>query len=761
MKRKYVSLLLALAMLFMIACTGCVTDLSVTETDVTESRGDITAPAQETDQVSESSTATGTEAETGQELPEPRLSVEFEFEDLDNDGCYTFRLDNAPSEKASFVMRITTRRKITISLNDTELLTSEAGIVGRFYDLSKNLDLLRRGENTIKIQGGRGSDMKITLDITADGFFESSIITPDLTSNGFAMENGLFGVNAEITRKGFFGGLSAQMLNNRKLLMGANSVDGWTCTRFERVTDRPEESLCESNFIILKDGGSMKQTSEVITLQNNKEYEAKVWVKAISDTAKVTFGVKGMEQTFTVSTDREAYHELSFTFTGKTVNEGTFTVQVEGEVAVYELSLMPTDNFYGMRWDVIESLRALAPTSIRYPGGCFADHFEWRECLKSPELRKPVNGSIKDFMLRDTYGQDCMDIGINEFMMLCREVGAEPEFTVSILQSDGADARDLIEYCNGSADTEYGAIRQSLGYDAFNIKTWYVGNEVYYFGAKYQRDGVAAAQRTSEIVNAMRTVDPDIAVILSVVADTNLQKWSYDFIGNLTCTYELISYHRYNGSAPNAEPDGKTACDNLEGSFKNDTDAGLEFYKNYLFKDTFDTIRICVDEWNFCWGSGSNNALLFSNALEFHFFARTAEKYHICEARFFMPINEGMITVTGTDSKIESSGELFRLMAGHRGGQVITCTSDNDDLDILCTEHDGYLFVSVVNRSATPYRISTMGYDVSDCTEIKSGEFSFFSNEYDIIQGDDPTICGHSVLFMTLKQNDEYSSPQK
>ncbi len=121
------------------------------------------------------------------------------------------------------------------------------------------------------------------------------------------------------------------------------------------------------------------------------------------------------------------------------------------------------------------------------------------------------------------------------------------------------------------------------------------------------------------------------------------------------------------------------------------------------------------------------------------------------EARFFMPVNEGMITVTGTDSRVESSGELFRLLANHRGGTVIACTSDADSLDILCTEHDGYLFVSVANRSGVPYRMHTEGYDVVDCTEIRVGEFSFFNNDYEIIEGNDASVQGHGVSFITLK----------
>ena len=242
----------------------------------------------------------------------------------------------------------------------------------------------------------------------------------------------------------------------------------------------------------------MSQTSSVIALQQGKEYEAKIWVKAVTDTAAVTFGVQGLLRTVAVMADDEPYQALSFVFHGEDLDNGTFTVQVSGEVAVFEASLMPTDHFYGMRWDVIECLRAIAPTSIRYPGGCYADHFEWRESLKAPEFRKPVDGRSKGFMLRDSYHQDCVEIGLNEFIRLCRELEAEPEYTVSLLQSDGEDARCLIEYCNGNADTEYGALRESFALTPFHIKVWYIGNETYYSGGPYRLDGGLAAERTNE-----------------------------------------------------------------------------------------------------------------------------------------------------------------------------------------------------------------------------------------------------------------------
>ena len=579
----------------------------------------------------------------------------------------------------------------------------------------------------------------------------NSIIRPNTARDGYLFEDGVFGVNMEITRRGIFGGLCAQMLNNRKLSMGEGGVDGWICEGFQRVTDRPEESLCRSNFIILKNG-SMAQTSVDIALKAGKTYEAKAWVKAYSETAAVTFGVAGMEQTFTITADSEPYKALSFVFDGVDLADGTFSVKTEGEAAVYEVSLMPTDTFYGMRWDVIEQLRVIAPTALRYPGGCAADHFDWKESLKAPELRKPADGRSKAwFLFRDTYHQDPLDIGLNEFMMLCKELNAEPEYTVSLILSDGEDARRLVEYCNGDPTTEYGGKRQALGFDAFGVHLWYVGNEAYFFGGEYQGSAIAAA-RTDELITAMKQADPTIAVAIGLTWGDNYHEWAFDFMDRLQSDYEYVSYHDYIGILPDATQgdNGMATTEILETNFLDGECYGLNFYRNKLYADHFDKIRICVDEWNYSWGKDSSNALFFSNALQFHFLAKGKETYHIDRAEFFMPVNEGMILVRGNTCKLESTGELFRLMAPHRGGYVIPCDTDNGELDILCTSHGDYLYLSVVNRKDAPVSLSAEGFGITDCTEIHTGAYRFDCNDYTVDTACEPTVHGHSVLFARL-----------
>lgn len=570
-----------------------------------------------------------------------------------------------------------------------------------------------------------------------------------LSGAEYPFENGLFGVNTEITRKGFFGGLSAQMINNRKLFTSDNAPSGWECDNYEYITERKEESLCGSNFVILHNG-CMSQTSDVIATKSGEKYTARIWVKALSDNAAVTFGLKGSEKHFGAPQSDKPYTELSFDFDGNDIENGEFVVKADGDIAVYEASLIPTDNFYGMRRDVIEALKYISPSSLRFPGGCAADHFDWKQSLKAPEFRTPAHGGDKWFLFRDTYDQDCLDIGINEFMMLCKELNAEPEYTVSLILSDGKDAADIVEYCNGGTDTEYGAVRQSLGFDKFGVKLFYIGNEAYFFGREYQQNGALAAKQTDELIAAMKKADPGIVPVVGLTWAKDFQRWNHDFVAAAESKYEYVSFHDYIGILPDPTQgkNGMATAEMLETNLHDGESYGLNFYKNGLYPDCFDKIKVCADEWNYAWGQDSNNALFFSNALQFHFFAKSGQKYHIKRAAFFMPVNEGMITVKGAGCRVESTGELFHFMQGHKDGVVCECDAD-PSLDVLCTKHGNYLYMSIVNRCAEPCGISVKDCKITSSVQITAKDYSFDNNDFEVIQ-DSSTLYGHSLMFLKL-----------
>jgi len=58
--------------------------------------------------------------------------------------------------------------------------------------------------------------------------------------------------------------------------------------------------------------------------------------------------------------------------------------------------------------------------------------------------------------------------------------------------------------------------------------------------------------------------------------------------------------------------------------------------------------------------------------------------------------------------------------------------------------------MSVINRSAVPCRLCLEGYDIRDCREIHTGEFSFESNEWELIFPEETAVSGHSMLFVSF-----------
>lgn len=133
------------------------------------------------------------------------------------------------------------------------------------------------------------------------------------------------------------------------------------------------------------------------------------------------------------------------------------------------------DNIHGFRKSIVESFKKIAPPVLRWPGGCFAETYDWRDGIGPREHRpRRVNwwyycdGRI-----------EANQIGTHEFMSLCRLVGAEPYLAANMTSVTPMHVRDWIEYCNMPAGTTTLADERAANGDAepFNVRYWGIGNE--------------------------------------------------------------------------------------------------------------------------------------------------------------------------------------------------------------------------------------------------------------------------------------------
>jgi alpha-L-arabinofuranosidase len=144
-------------------------------------------------------------------------------------------------------------------------------------------------------------------------------------------------------------------------------------------------------------------------------------------------------------------------------------------------------NVRGIRTDVVKALRRLDPPVLRWPGGCFADDYRWRDGI-GPRDRRPQR-----FNIHWGNAPEPNQFGTHEFIDLCRQIGAEPYLCLNLGSGSVREAREWVEYCNGVGDSALTAERRANGApDAFNVRYWGVGNELWGCGGQMQPTAYAA-----------------------------------------------------------------------------------------------------------------------------------------------------------------------------------------------------------------------------------------------------------------------------
>lgn len=132
-------------------------------------------------------------------------------------------------------------------------------------------------------------------------------------------------------------------------------------------------------------------------------------------------------------------------------------------------------NLRGFRRDAVEKLRALRVPVLRWPGGCFAETYDWRDGIGDPAER-PVR---PNWWTPHDGRYETNAVGTHEFMDLCELIGARPYFAVNVTSQTPLSARDWMDYClSPRGSTTLAREREKNGRaEPFDIPFWGVGNE--------------------------------------------------------------------------------------------------------------------------------------------------------------------------------------------------------------------------------------------------------------------------------------------
>ncbi len=258
---------------------------------------------------------------------------------------------------------------------------------------------------------------------------------------------------------------------------------------------------------------------------------------------------------------------------------------IEEGIWVGEESSIP--NEAGVRKDMVAALRAIRAPIVRWPGGCFADAYDWRDGI-GPRDQRPRRLNVWWDKEEDNH------FGTDEFVQFCRMIGAQPYICGNVGSGSPREMMQWLEYCNYAGNTTLAQERAANGSaEPYRIKYWGIGNENYGCGGAY--DAAAYAREYRRYASYLRRMDPTVELI----ACGHSHEWNLEFLENIgrLDTLDHLSLHHYYGSGPARG----FSTDEYYGLFPKALELEGRIVRDAELLDFFERgagrIKLAIDEW--------------------------------------------------------------------------------------------------------------------------------------------------------------------
>ncbi len=202
----------------------------------------------------------------------------------------------------------------------------------------------------------------------------------------------------------------------------------------------------------------------------------------------------------------------------------------------------PTADAFGFRQDVMDLIRPLNVSHIRYPGGNFLSGYRWEDGI-GPKDKRPVRADLAWFELEPN------QVGTDEFLQWCERLGVSPILGVNLGTGTPQDAANLLEYVNGTLPTKYAEMRRANGREEpYGVKLWCLGNEM---DGPWQICGKTAEEYgriAHETAKMMKWMDPSIQLVACGSSHRQMPTygmWEETILKHCYKEIDYLSLHMY------------------------------------------------------------------------------------------------------------------------------------------------------------------------------------------------------------------------
>lgn len=368
----------------------------------------------------------------------------------------------------------------------------------------------------------------------------------------------------------------------------------------------------------------------------------------------------------------------------------------------------------GIRRDTVEALRAVALPVLRWPGGCFADNYHWRDGI-GPRAQRPRRHNL-------WWNQpETNQFGTDEFMRFCALIGTEPYLCTNVGSGTVQEASDWVEYCNSTQNTTLARLRAENGHAApYNVRYWGIGNENWGCGGNMRPEYYADLY--AQFATYLRGRGGDMKLI-ACGSHPGIPQWDERFLETLKGRLGLVDYvaiHIYSGH-------GSSDTDFTDDEYYRlviDAVDGMDRHIRRVSGLTQTAsgygheIGVILDEWGTWFREATTPTGLYQQntmrdalwtAASFHCFHRH-ERLFMTNMAQTINVLQALVLTRGPELIVTPTFHVYEMFKPHRGGRLVASSvtspsistaegrsTDAVSVSATVSEDGARLFASLVN----------------------------------------------------------------
>jgi alpha-L-arabinofuranosidase len=445
--------------------------------------------------------------------------------------------------------------------------------------------------------------------------------------------------------------------------------------------------------------------------------------------------------------------------------KGTINRNIQGQFAEHLGRLIygglwvgedsPIPNTRGLRNDVVSALKELHIPVLRWPGGCFADEYHWRDGIGPGDKRPRVPNASWG-------GVDTNAFGTHEFMDLCEMLGAEPYITGNLGSGTPQEMMDWIEYMTSDSDSTLARLRRQNGRNKpWKVPYFAVGNESWGCGGEMRPEYYADEYR--RYATFIKDYSGNHIQKLAVGPHDDYYAWTEVLMAQAARYMQGLSLHYYTLPTGNWSKKGSATQfdeDEWHSTMVRTLRIDEFIQRHSAIMDKYDPqkrVGLMVDEWGTWYDSepGKNMGALYQQntirdavaaAINLNIFNKHADRVQMANIAQMVNVLQAMVLTDNEKMVLTPTYYVFKMYKVHQGATLIPTDlstaeykMDQGSVPSLSAsasrDKDGKVHLSIVNLDPNrPAEITTQvaGSTVTNITgEVLTAPMMSAMNTFD------------------------------